>query len=139
MMPERNMMPKENMMNDAEIDPILSGQDELLPSAGFVASVMDAVRREAAAPPPIPFPWKRALPGLALAVAALALLGFVGVFAVTQHGGASTTPQLVRTLPWNLAQGLQEKIQTAAVWTTLALLVTLVTVKFSMRLAAGRP
>src|SRR5271157_2825438 len=123
MMPERNMMPKENMMKDAEIDPILSGQDELLPSAGFVASVMDAVRREAAAPPPIPFPWKRALAGLALAVVALALLVVVGVFAVAPtHGGASTTPQVAGNLSWNLAQGLQEKIKTAALWTTLALL-----------------
>jgi len=33
---------------------------------GFLASVMDRVREEAAAPPPIPFPWKRALPGMAL-------------------------------------------------------------------------
>src|SRR5271157_3295625 len=119
MMPERNMMPKENMMKDAEIDPILSGQDELLPSAGFVASVMDAVRREAAAPPPIPFPWKRALAGLALAAVALALLVFVGVFAVTQHGGASTTPQVAGNLSWNFAQGLPEKIKIAALWTAL--------------------
>jgi hypothetical protein len=138
MMPERNMVPKGNVMRDAEIDPVLSGQDELLPSAGFVASVMDAVRREAAAPPPIPFPWKRALAGLALAVVALALLVVVGVFAVTQHGGASTAPQVARDLPWNLAQGLQEKIKAAALWTALALLGTLVTVKLSMRLAGGR-
>ena len=27
-------------LNDAEIDPILSGKDEILPSSGFVASVM---------------------------------------------------------------------------------------------------
>ena len=138
-MPQRNMMPKENMMNDAEIDPILSGQDELLPSAGFVASVMDAVRREAAAPPPIPFPWKRALPGLALAAVVLVLLVVVGAFALTRHGGASTAPQMAGNLPWNLAEGVQEKIKTAALWTTLALLGTFVTVKLSMRLAAGRP
>lgn len=135
-MHERNM--RENMMNDAEIDPVLAGQNELLPSAGFVASVMDAVRREAAAPPPIPFPWKRALAGLVLAVVALGLLAAFGVFAVTQHTGGSIVPQAAGNLSWRLAQGLQEKIKTAALWTTLALLGTFVTVKLSMRLAVGR-
>ena len=52
--------------DEDEMDRILSGEDEILPSSGFTVSVMDAVRREAAAPPPIPFPWKRALPGLVL-------------------------------------------------------------------------
>ena len=42
-------------MND-EFDRIMS-EEEILPSSGFAASVMEAVRREAVAPPPIPFPW----------------------------------------------------------------------------------
>ena len=42
------------------------------PSPGFVASVMEAVRAEAtAAPPPITFSWRRALPGMVAGVAAL--------------------------------------------------------------------
>ncbi len=53
--------------DEGEINRILSREDEILPSSGFTVSVMDAVRREAAAPPPIPFPWKRALPGLVAA------------------------------------------------------------------------
>ncbi|MGB8128786.1 MAG: hypothetical protein WCG81_03255 [Candidatus Angelobacter sp.] len=53
-----------------EFDRIMS-EEEILPSSGFAASVMDAVRREAAAPPPIPFPWKRALPGAVFAAATL--------------------------------------------------------------------
>lgn len=60
-------------MRDDELDRILS-EGEILPSSGFTASVMDAVRREAAAPPPIPFPWKRAFPGLVAASLTLALL-----------------------------------------------------------------
>ena len=32
---------------------------------------MERVETEAAAPPPIPFPWKRALPGFVLAVAVM--------------------------------------------------------------------
>ena len=47
-------------MTHDEIDRILSQEEELLPSAGFTASVMDAVRREAALPAPIPFPWTAA-------------------------------------------------------------------------------
>jgi hypothetical protein len=136
-MPEKNMMPERTVMNDAEIDPILSGQDEIHPSAGFVACVMDAVRREATAPPPIPFPWKRALPGLAVALVVMAFLAVGGVLAVTHGLGGVATPNVAAT-SWSLSQGLHEKIQAAAGWTALALLLTFVTVKFSMRLAAGR-
>jgi hypothetical protein len=38
--------------DEDEIDRILSRQDEIVPSSGFAASVMEAVRREAAVPPP---------------------------------------------------------------------------------------
>jgi len=37
-------------------------------SPRFAAAVMAAVRREAQAPPPIPFPWTRAAPGIAAAL-----------------------------------------------------------------------
>lgn len=47
-------------MND--LDRFLSDDDSIVPSAGFSARVMTAVRDEAAAPPPIPFPWRRLLP-----------------------------------------------------------------------------
>src|SRR5215467_10118952 len=56
--------------NEDEFDRIMQ-QEEILPSSGFAASVMEAVRAEAAAPPPIPFPWKRALPGAIFAAATL--------------------------------------------------------------------
>jgi hypothetical protein len=137
-MPEKNLMHKRNTMNDAEIDPILSGQDEILPSAGFVACVMDAVRREAAVPPPIPFPWKRALPGLALALVVMALIAVGGIFAVTHGLDGSTALQVSATTSWSATQGMQGKINSAGAWTALALLLTLITMKFSMRLAAGR-
>lgn len=54
-----------------KLDRILSIEEELVPSSGFAASVMDRVREEAAAPQPIPFPWKRVLPGITLAAAGL--------------------------------------------------------------------
>lgn len=59
-------------MDDKTLDHILTTDDELLPSSGFVESVMARVHQEAAAPAPLPFPWKRALPGMILAAGAFA-------------------------------------------------------------------
>jgi hypothetical protein len=52
----------------ARLDEILATEEALLPSSGFLAAVMENVEREARAMPPIPFPWKRAIPGIVLAV-----------------------------------------------------------------------
>ncbi len=38
-------------------------EEKLIPSSGFLASVIERVRQEAAMPPPIPFPWKWAVAG----------------------------------------------------------------------------
>jgi len=58
---------KRNAGMETEMDQILAGEEELMPSSGFLCSVMDRVRQEAALPPPIPFPWKLAVPGILLA------------------------------------------------------------------------
>src|SRR5262245_5400695 len=52
-------------MREHELDQILSGDKDVVPSNRFTKSVMDAVKSDAAAPRPIAFPWVRALPGLA--------------------------------------------------------------------------
>ena len=52
-------------MND--MDRLLSSEPDLLPSSGFAASVMSAVR-DTAEVPPLPFPWARFATGLALCV-----------------------------------------------------------------------
>lgn len=62
-------------MRDDDLDRILSGEEPIAPSAGFVASVMVAVRQENATPAPLSFPWKRALPGIAAAIISVVLLG----------------------------------------------------------------
>ena len=128
----------ERVTESEEIDRILSGEQDILPSSGFAVSVMDAVRREAGAPPPILFPWKRALPGLVVAGLALAMVLIAGVVAIAQLGRASTIPQLSMSWPSVLAPIFQRNMESAAIWTVLALLVTLVSVKLSMRLASGR-
>lgn len=126
-------------MKHDEIDRILSREDEILPSSGFAVSVMDAVRREAAAPPPIPFPWKRAIPGLVAAGVVLVLVLVGGVVAVGQLGRAAS-PDLSLAFPFLSSStfGLQRSLGSATIWTALALVASLISVKLSMRLASGR-
>ena len=54
----------DDTMNSSNLDRILLERDLLLPSSGFAASVLGSLQMQAAIP--IPFPWKRALPGIAL-------------------------------------------------------------------------
>jgi hypothetical protein len=124
--------------DEAEINSILSREDEILPSSGFATSVMDAVRREATTPAPIPFPWKRALPGLVVGAFAIALVLVAGIMAVAQAGKA-TAPQVSMSSP-SVAPLLFHGggIESAATWTVLALLVAFVSVKLSVRLTSGR-
>jgi hypothetical protein len=58
-------------------------------SRGFAARVMAAVRREPHAPPPIPFPWARAWPGLAVVVVAVAVAWFALPPDAASSGSAS--------------------------------------------------
>lgn len=63
-------------MKADDLDRLLSRDDVIVPSSGFAMAVMDAVLREAATPAPLPFPWKRALPGII--AGAIALIAAVG-------------------------------------------------------------
>jgi len=127
--------------DEDEINSILSREDEILPSSGFAVSVMNAVRREAAAPPPIPFPWKRALPGLVAAVVAFALVVVAGVSELERASTTTTrfSSSLPSVMPFILhGQGLhgQGGIESATIWTALTLLVTFVSLRLSMRMAS---
>jgi hypothetical protein len=101
-------------VNDDDIDRVLSNEDSIVPSSGFAASVMEAVQREAETPPPIPFPWKRALPGLVSCVGGLVIL-LVVVFS-----WVFSRPSRGMELPAGAVQ--------AAGWIALALVVSLVSV-----------
>jgi hypothetical protein len=122
-------------MRDDELDRILSKEEELLPSSGFVASVMDAVQREAVAPPPIPFPWKRALPGMIAAVVGLVVVFVVGMPLIRGGSGSeAVSGKLLSILAlvmevWKTANGN---------WIVLALVVSFVAVKASMRVAGRK-
>lgn len=86
------------MRNEDEFDRIML-EEEILPSSGFSASVMDAVRREAAAPPPIPFPWKRALPGMVFAAATLVTVLVICIVKVLE---ASSSASVQPISAWQL-------------------------------------
>jgi hypothetical protein len=110
------------------IDHILATEEALIPSSGFLASVMERVHEEAAAPPPIPFPWKRAIPGMVLVAGTLGWGGFEFV----RHG-ISASRDLAFTAPHisvNFAGPLEE-----AAWIALALGISLASWLFSRRLA----
>ena len=84
-----------NPSNDALdrlLDEHLSGTAEQLePSSGFVLSVMESIQAQAAEPPPIPFPWGRALPVLLLVLCSLA--GLVSLVLRAGTSSAAGTPE----------------------------------------------
>jgi hypothetical protein len=58
--------------------------ESIEPSSGFAAGVMERVREEAAAaaaPGPIRFPWRRAVPGICMVVLAVAVCATLLIFA----------------------------------------------------------
>jgi hypothetical protein len=118
-------------MNRENLDRILATEEELIPSSGFLASVMERVREEATVPPPIPFPWKRAIPGMLLVVGVLGWGGFDLV--------RLSLPD-VRSLalaPPHLSAALVRPLEGAA-WVALALGASLASWLVSRRLA-GEP
>jgi hypothetical protein len=120
-------MVMKNNDQGTELDRFLS-ETEILPSSGFAASVMEAVRREAAAPPAIPFPWKRALPGIIAGGGMLAVVLIVTVVQLARSGPATPLPPA-----WGIAlHSIQETtLRLGGPWVALALLVSLACMKFA--------
>ena len=63
-------------MTADDLDRILASEEPLVPSSGFAAATMERVRESAAAPPPLPFPWRRFLLGLLVTLALSGLGGW---------------------------------------------------------------
>jgi hypothetical protein len=106
----------------------LLADDEIAPSAGFTASVMHAVRQEAEAPLPIAFPWKCALPGLAMAVLTMILI-------VVVVGMQVVRPAPTAASEWRAPMGLllQPGISEQGIWALAALAVSFLCVRLSVR------
>jgi hypothetical protein len=112
-------------MRGEDIDRILSRNDKMVPSSSFTASVMEAVTREATAPSPIPFPWKRALPGLSWCLAVS--IAFLTTGPNLSERLSLNPPPISGTLDLSVVLG-------GAVWISTALAASLLSIGISMRL-----
>lgn len=115
---------------ETEIDHILATEEELIPSSGFLSSVMEHVQEEAAAPPPIPFPWKRAIPGILLAS---------GVFGWGVVELVRVAPEMLRSVALtspHLSAAAAVSLENAA-WVALALGLSLASWLVARRLAGS--
>jgi hypothetical protein len=120
---------------DDELDRMLrthmnASNEQLTPSSGFTQFVMDAIREETTAPPPIPFPWKRLLP------AAITLLCAMIGLAIFAGGHTSALPQALS--PGSLNFAISAPAATNLMWIALAIGLSLVTATLSFKLAGGR-
>jgi hypothetical protein len=120
-----NLNPK---TDQGAIDAILGGEEELIPSSGFLAATMERVREEAAMPKRIPFPWLRALPGIVIALAALGWCGFEMV-----HLGLADAREISIT-ELHMAATTGRALEPAG-WVAAALAVSLLSWLLSRRLA----
>jgi hypothetical protein len=111
-----------------QIDRILAAEEPLIPTSGFLASVMESVREEAAAPQPIPFPWARFVPGILVATG---VLGW-GAFKMIRQGLPEM--QSVSLAPPHLPAAAIQPAEQAG-WVALALGVSLFSWLLSRRLA----
>ena len=113
------------------LDRILASEEGLVPSSGFVASVMDRVRLEAVAPEPLPFPWKRALPGMIVVGVALV---WCAVQLVRMGIAEAGTPVLITLHP---AAQMTPRMESAG-GVAAALGVSLLSWLFARRIAGSR-
>lgn len=123
-------------MTDQEMDLILRERgDYILPASGFLESVMIEVQSEASTLPPIPFPWKRALPGLISAVVVLLVLltAAASIWLSPQFQSTQSVPLLL------FYRRFSEVIsRIAMLWTSVAVFLVFLCLAGSRRLASIR-
>jgi hypothetical protein len=134
-------MPDRENVRDHEIDHILAGDPELIPSPRFTARVMSAVRSEAATPPPLPFPWAIVLPGPVLSIVAMVWCVVksypVNAGTKTPLPAALSQPLLTRLLADTVAVAQAAHVF-AIDWLLLALFLAWVSWKLAVRIADVR-
>jgi hypothetical protein len=107
---------------------LLATADAIQPSSGFTTSVMNAVREQALAPLPIPFPWKRTLPGAIAVVGCLAYL--------LAHPGSQPVPLVQPSLPTLASLAAAATQHPDAAWLAFSVALTLASLLFTWRLAS---
>jgi hypothetical protein len=123
---------------ETEIGHILAGEEELMPSSGFLGAVMERVRQEAALPAPTPFPWKRAVAGILLASGAAGWsaveLVHHGLPGLGRLGLGLSSLNWLTVSPPHLSADLVRSVEQAG-WVALALGCSFVSWLVSRRLA----
>jgi hypothetical protein len=116
---------------DDEIERILDGEDEILPSSGFAASVMEAVHRDVIKLPPLAFPWRRAIPGVVALLAAYGMATWRFIVALNNK-----TPNVLfdEQLHQLFGVSMRSEIQ----WVIIAIALTIMSVLLPLRLMRGR-
>ncbi|NNE36128.1 MAG: hypothetical protein HKN13_12880 [Rhodothermales bacterium] len=117
-------------MNPDDIDDILSNEKLITPSPDFLASVMRAVRRQAATLPPLKFPWRRALPGIVATFVAI-------IRAVWDMVGFVNEPDVVASFKEQLHQFAEVASQFGVQWIVLAVAITVVSLMLSISLVSS--
>lgn len=115
-------------MDKPEMDAIgriLAADEALVPSSGFAPAVMERVHEESRVPAPIPFPWKRAIPGMVLAAG---VFGW-GAAEMIGHAAAMTVSLITLHLSDAATSGLE-----STGWVAMAMAVSIVAWRFSSRI-----
>ena len=121
-------------MRYEDFDRLLSSEEPIAPSSGFADAVMQAVRREATAPPPIAFPWKCTLPGAGLAVLLVVIL-LLARMQTTRGGIALLTSTHLLELFAAVAETTR---RLGLAWLMASLLLAWASAKLSIRLASWK-
>jgi hypothetical protein len=125
------MEPNEKLEN---LDRVLRREEALAPSSGFVSAVMERVREEAAAPKPIPFPWKRLLPGAVVAAGGLVWIGIEAARqGLTRMPELGSPVELFAHMPQQMTGTLED-----AGWVATALGVSLLSWLLARRMIGSR-
>jgi hypothetical protein len=132
-----NPKPTPPQFTDADLDRALStGSDSILPSSGFAENVMAAVHEETSVPAPIPFPWKRAVPGFIAIAAAIGLL--LAVIPATLHSAFTAPHPAASPILWHSIVPALVSHGNNATWISASVAICLACLLFCRRLIAPR-
>jgi hypothetical protein len=117
-------------MNHDDIDQVLTIEDKITPSTGFLTSVKEQVAREAAALPELEFPWMRVLPQFLATIAAIAA-------AIWHVSGILSDPAAIAVLNEQILQLPTLAAGIGLQWIVLAVALTVISITISSSLVAG--
>lgn len=122
-------------MNLEEIDRILGSEESIVASSGFTASVMHAIRAEADTPPPIAFPWRRAVPVITVAGALIVAVLTLTIVLILSPNPASTASAVSPSQTAAVTGFVRIAEHFGTGWLGFASAMTVATLVFGLRIA----